>query len=93
MIFYTQPDAMDCGPTSLRMVAAYHGKHHSLPSLREKSHITREGVSLLGISDAAEAIGFRTIGVEVQFPIPAGLHICKKRRQMRTYDSGGVEPL
>jgi len=62
MRFYTQPDAMDCGPTCLRMVAAYHGKHYSLPSLREKSHITREGVSLLGISDAAEAIGFRTMG-------------------------------
>src|SRR6056297_223279 len=79
--FYKQPDAMDCGPTCLRMVAAYHGKHYSLPSLREKSHITRAGVSLLGISDAAEAIGFRTMGVKVSFeklkrenPLPCIAH-------------------
>jgi ABC-type bacteriocin/lantibiotic exporter with double-glycine peptidase domain len=49
------------------MVAAYHGKHYSLPSLRDKSRITRKGVSLLGISDAAEAIGFRTMGVKISF--------------------------
>ena len=55
---------MDCGPTCLRMVAEHYGKKYSLQSLREKSHITREGVSLLGISDAAEAIGFRTMGVK-----------------------------
>jgi ABC-type bacteriocin/lantibiotic exporter with double-glycine peptidase domain len=49
------------------MVAAYHGKHYSLPSLRDKSHITREGVSLPGISDAAEAICFRTMSLKVSF--------------------------
>ena len=44
---------MDCGPTCLRMVAKYYGKTYSLQALRQKSHITREGVSILGISDAA----------------------------------------
>lgn len=58
---------MDCGPTCLRMVAKHYGRHYSLHELREKSFITREGVSLLGISDAAEAIGFRTIGVKLPF--------------------------
>lgn len=62
---YTQLDTMDCGPTCLRIVAAYYGKHYSLQHLREGCHITREGVSLLGISDAAEAIGFRTAGVKL----------------------------
>lgn len=62
---YTQLDAMDCGPTSLRIVAAFYGKHYSLQNLRERCHITREGVSLLGISDAAEAIGFRSTGVKI----------------------------
>ncbi len=57
---YTQLDAMDCGPTCLRMVARYHGKHYNLETLRERSHITREGVSMRGISRAAESIGFRT---------------------------------
>ena len=60
--FYTQLDAMDCGPTCLRMIARYYGKSYSLQSLRSRSYLTRNGVSLLGISDAAEAIGFRTIG-------------------------------
>ena len=64
---YTQLDAMDCGPTCLRMVAKHYGKTYSLQNLREKSRITREGVSLLGISDAAEAIGMRTIGVSITF--------------------------
>ncbi len=62
---YTQLDAMDCGPTSLKIVAQFYGKHYSLQTLRERCHITREGVSLLGISDAAEAIGFRSTGVKI----------------------------
>jgi len=62
--FYKQLDAMDCGPTCLRMVAEFYGKKYSLQNLREKSFITRAGVSMLGISDAAEAIGFRTMGVK-----------------------------
>ena len=59
---YLQLDAMDCGPTCLRMIARYYGKNYSLQTLRERSFITREGVSMLGISDAAESIGFRNIG-------------------------------
>src|ERR1035437_6327024 len=65
--FYKQPDEMDCGPTCLRMVAKYYGKSISLQEIRELSNTTREGSSLLGISDAAEKIGFRTIGVKVTF--------------------------
>ncbi|MCX2495863.1 peptidase domain-containing ABC transporter [Pedobacter sp. PF22-3] len=60
--FYKQPDQMDCGPTCLRMVAKYYGKNFSLQRLREISGINKEGVSLLGISEAAEKIGFRTTG-------------------------------
>lgn len=79
--FYQQFDAMDCGPTCLRMVAKYYGKHFTTESLREKSFITREGVSLLGISDAAEAIGMRSMGVKITFeqlkkeaPLPCIVH-------------------
>ena len=64
---YKQLDAMDCGPTALRIVAAHYGKHYTVQYLREKSHITKEGVSMLGISDAAEAIGFRTTGAKITF--------------------------
>lgn len=62
---YKQLDAMDCGPTSLRIVAQHYGRHYSLQSLRDRCHITREGVSLLGISDAAESIGLRSTGVKI----------------------------
>ncbi len=78
---YKQLDAMDCGPSCLRMIAKYYGKAYSLQTLRDKSFITREGVSLLGISDAAEAIGFRTMGVKITFeqlakedPLPCIAH-------------------
>jgi len=56
---------MDCGPSCLRMIAAFYGKTYSLQRLRELAHISREGVSLLGLSNAAEAIGFRTIGARI----------------------------
>jgi len=62
---YTQLDSMDCGPTCLRMVAKYYGRSYSLQTLRERSFITREGVSMLGISDAAESIGMHTQGVRI----------------------------
>lgn len=78
---YHQLDAMDCGPTCLRMIAKYYGRSFSVQYLREKSFITREGVSMLGISDAAESIGFRTNGVKITFdqltsekPLPCILH-------------------
>jgi ATP-binding cassette subfamily B protein len=63
--FYKQLDARDCGPTCLRMVAAHYGRKYTIQTLREKSYISRHGVSLLGISDAAETIGFRTLGVSI----------------------------
>ena len=78
---YLQLDAMDCGPSCLRMIAKYYGKTYSLQSLRERSFITREGVSMLGISDAAESVGFRTSGVRItleqlkkEVPLPCILH-------------------
>lgn len=78
---YHQPDAMDCGPTCLRIVSRYYGKHYNLQTLRERCYITREGVSLLGISRAAESIGFRSMGVKISFeqllaeaPLPAIVH-------------------
>jgi ATP-binding cassette subfamily B protein len=55
---------MDCGATCLRMIAKYYGKSYTSQTLRKRSYITREGVSLLGISDAAESIGMRTMGVK-----------------------------
>lgn len=63
--FYPQFDMMDCGPACLRMIAKHYGKHYTLQTLRKKSYITHEGVSMLGISEAAESIGFRSLGVRI----------------------------
>lgn len=78
---FLQYDAMDCGPTCLRMIAKYYGKNYSQQTLRERSYISREGVSMLGISDAAESIGFHTMGVRISLkqlhedmPLPCILH-------------------
>ena len=64
---YRQHDAADCGPTSLRIIAKYYGKVYSAEMLRKHCCISKDGVSMLGISDAAEYIGFRTLGVKVTF--------------------------
>ena len=78
---YLQLDAMHCGPTCLRIIAKYYGRSYSLQTLRDKSFITRQGVSMLGISDAAESIGFRTQGLRItldrlieDMPLPCILH-------------------
>ena len=65
--FYRQPDSMDCGPTCLKMVAKHYGKSISLQEVRERSQIGREGVNMLGISEAAENIGFRTRAVRLNY--------------------------
>lgn len=56
---------MDCGPSCLVMIAKHYGKEFSLPFLRENSFITKNGVSLLGISQAAQNIGFETISAKL----------------------------
>ncbi|WP_134087627.1 peptidase domain-containing ABC transporter [Olivibacter sp. XZL3] len=79
--FYKQLDYMDCGPTCLRMVSAFYGKDYSLDYLRANSYITKNGVSLLGLSEAAEKVGFKTLVAKVsykqlieQVPLPCVLH-------------------
>ena len=84
---FRQLDKMDCGPTCLRMVAAFYGRNYSLQFLREHSYLDREGVSMRGIVEAAERIGLRTLAVKIPFssetaeeadlyqaPLPAIVH-------------------
>jgi ATP-binding cassette, subfamily B, bacterial len=99
---YHQLDSMDCGPSSLRMIAKYYGKSYTLQTLHKRCFITREGVSMLGISDAAEYIGFHTIGVRISFEqlaheamLPCILHwnqnhfvVCYK---INTYRNGNAD--
>lgn len=78
---YQQLDAMDCGSTCLRIIAKYYGKSYSAQSLHESCPTTHEGVSMLAISDAAESIGFRTLGARItleqlyqDMPLPCIAH-------------------
>ncbi|MEM1337016.1 MAG: peptidase domain-containing ABC transporter [Bacteroidota bacterium] len=79
--FYRQLDQMDCGPTCLRMIAKHYGRSYTVDFLRKKSNITREGVSIGGIAEAAEGIGFHTLAVSIDFntfrdevPLPCIVH-------------------
>ena len=65
-----QHDQMDCGPACLAMIASHYGKDIGLQHLRDKSFITREGVSLQGIKEAAEKTGFKTVAGKLK---PEGL--------------------
>jgi len=78
---FLQPDQMLCGPTCLRMIAKHYGRSISLEKLQKLSETTRSGSSLQGIADAAEKVGFRTLGVKIDFnklkedaPLPYIVH-------------------
>lgn len=60
---------MDCGPTCLQMIASYYGKDISSQTLRERTQIGREGANMLGISEAAESLGFRTRALQLSYPL------------------------
>lgn len=77
---YIQADSKDCGPTCLKIIARHYGKVIKIQELRDYSETTREGSNLLFLSDAAEKIGFRTLGVKLNLkrleeaPLPCILH-------------------
>lgn len=77
---YIQSESKDCGPTCLKIVAKHFGRVLNIQTLRELAETTREGSNLLTLSDAAENIGFRTLGVKLcvndlqETPLPCILH-------------------
>ncbi|WP_025143521.1 peptidase domain-containing ABC transporter [Pedobacter jeongneungensis] len=78
--FYKQPDAMDCGPVCLKMVATYHGKNLSMQYLRKLCGIGKQGTTMLDLIDAANQMGFKTLAAELPLaklpnvPLPCILH-------------------
>ncbi|NOT11850.1 MAG: peptidase domain-containing ABC transporter [Methylococcaceae bacterium] len=62
-VFQKQMDAMDCGPTCLHMVARHYGRILPMDELREKCSLTRLGVTLGGIADAAENFHLKTVAI------------------------------
>ncbi|PZF73835.1 peptidase domain-containing ABC transporter [Taibaiella soli] len=62
-----QRNTMDCGATCLRIIGRYYGKVLPLEYLRQQSNTSRDGASMLGLSKAAEQVGFRTMAVKISF--------------------------
>ena len=77
---YKQRDHKDCGPTCLKIIAKHYKKTIHLEQLRQLSETTRSGSSLLGLSEASEGLGFRSLGIKVNLdklseaPLPCILH-------------------
>lgn len=76
--FFEQLDASDCGPACLKMVTKFYGKELSINTIRRTTFLQRQGASLLGLSQAAESLGFKTLGVKIDLnvlrteaPLPA----------------------
>jgi ATP-binding cassette subfamily B protein len=72
---------MDCGAAALRMICAHYGREFSQASIRELCQVGRTGVNLLGISEAAERLGLRSLAVRLSFarlrddaPLPCIAH-------------------
>lgn len=65
-LFY-QKDAADCGPACLAMILKHYGLFPNMDRLRQICGLSKDGVSLLGISIAAEEIGVRTVGGRMTF--------------------------
>lgn len=78
---FIQVDSKDCGPTCLKIISKYYGIDHSLEKIREYAETTREGSSLLSLSEAGEKLGFNCYGAKVSFemlknviPFPCIVH-------------------
>ena len=71
---------MQCGIACLQMICSYYHKEYTLERLANCCFATTEGVSLLGISEAARKLGLNTtcgrmtIGQLAQVPLPCILH-------------------
>lgn len=78
--FYKQYDSMDCGAACLKMITQYHGHSISLQELRELTGVNRNGATLLGLAEASETIGYKSLGVEIpidklnNIPVPFIAH-------------------
>lgn len=71
---------MQCGIACLQMICGYYGKKYSSEYLSKLCFATTEGVSMLGINDAANTLGFHTLCVKIatkdleKVPLPCILH-------------------
>ncbi|MDF2514785.1 MAG: transporter ATP-binding protein [Sphingobacterium sp.] len=79
--FYKQPDAMDCGPTCLKIITKYFGKTFPLSHFRKLCQMGKQGTTFHHLSTAAQQLGFKTLAASLpyttlaqQAPLPCILH-------------------
>lgn len=78
--YIPQMESVECGAACLAMVLAYHGRHVSLPEMRQACSVSRDGVNALSILRAARAQGLEAEAFRAecedleQLPLPAIIH-------------------
>ncbi|MCJ9697343.1 peptidase domain-containing ABC transporter [Rhizobium sp. MC63] len=83
-IKFKQRDITDCGAASLASVAAFYGYKLPLARIRQYASTDRSGTSVLGLTEAAQKLGFIAKGVKGGFdslykiPKPAIPHVVKE---------------
>lgn len=85
--FVRQHDQSDCGVACLLSIVKFHGGSHSLEQMRKLSGTSRQGTTLLGLMQAAQALGFEAEGMEAEsvdnlkeLNEPAILHVLMDNR-------------
>ncbi|WP_085032875.1 peptidase domain-containing ABC transporter [Ensifer aridi] len=83
-IKFKQRDVTDCGAASLASVAAFYGYKLPLSRIRQYASTDRSGTNVLGLTEAAQKLGFIAKGVKGGFdslykiPKPAIAHVIVK---------------
>lgn len=79
--YFIQRDLSDCGPACLKMIVDFYSSSFKYEYIRCRTQVSKDAVNLLDISEAAEAIGFRTQSIKLTFAslvngasLPAILH-------------------
>ena len=78
--FYCQHDSMQCGVACLAMVCKHYGQTYSQDTIAKICYATSEGVSMLGVSEAATQMGLHTTSGKISIrkltesPLPCILH-------------------
>lgn len=80
-VWVGQQEASDCGLAALVMIARFFRQDVSVPGLRQVCQIGDEGMSLVGLQEAASGLGLRCLAVQVrgeqfhQVAVPAIVHL------------------
>jgi len=78
---FRQLDLMDCGPTSLKIIAKHYGKDVEMEELRRLSGVGKGGVAIGGLIQALNSLKMDSMGVQIPFkdfsekiPLPCVVH-------------------